>query len=58
MEGRGEADEQLKIAGRILDGETMAALCREFGISRMTGYKIIKRHNESGLEALTHPYRQ
>jgi len=39
----------------------MAALCREFNISRKTGYKIVKRYNDSGLEALTdrsrRPYR-
>ncbi len=26
---------------RLLDGEKMAGLCREFGISRKTGYKIL-----------------
>src|SRR3981189_65556 len=31
----------------------MAALCREFAISRKTGYKIFDRYKESGLEALT-----
>ncbi|MCF8466502.1 MAG: helix-turn-helix domain containing protein [Sneathiella sp.] len=46
-------DERIKFIGRILDGEKMAVLCREFGISRNTGYKIIKRYNECGLEALT-----
>lgn len=54
-------DERIKFIGRILDGEKMAALCREFNISRKTGYKIIKRYNECGLEALTdrsrRPYR-
>jgi hypothetical protein len=27
-------DERLKFVARLLDGEKMAALCREFGISR------------------------
>jgi len=40
----------------------MAVLCREFGISRKTGYKILGRYHDSGLEALTNrsrrPYRQ
>jgi hypothetical protein len=31
----------------------MAGLCREFGISRKTGYKIFTRYNEIGLEGLT-----
>jgi putative transposase len=55
-------DERLKFIARLLDGEKMAGLCREFGISRKTGYKIITRYNEVGLEGLTdrsrRPYRQ
>jgi putative transposase len=31
----------------------MAGLCREFGISRKTGYKILTRYNKVGLEGLT-----
>jgi hypothetical protein len=34
-------DERLRFVARLLDGEKMAALCREFGISRKTGYKIL-----------------
>ena len=44
-----------------LMGEKMAALCREFDISRKTGYKIFNRYKDSGLEGLTdrsrRPYR-
>jgi putative transposase len=54
-------DERLKFIGRLLDGEKMAPLCREFGISRKTGYKIFTRYNSTGLEGLTdrsrRPYR-
>ena len=54
-------DERLKFVARVLDGEKIAALCREFGISRKTGHKIISRYNASGLEGLTdrsrRPYR-
>jgi Helix-turn-helix domain len=54
-------DERLKFIARVLDGEKMAGLCREFGISRKTGYKILTRYNEIGLEGLTdrsrRPYR-
>ena len=54
-------DERLKFIARLLDGEKMAGLCREFGISRKTGYKILTRYNEIGLEGLTdrsrRPYR-
>ena len=34
-------DERLKFIARLLDGEKMAVLCRQFGISRKTGYKIL-----------------
>jgi putative transposase len=54
-------DERLRFVARRLDGETMAALCREFGISRKTGHKIFNRYKETGLEGLTdrsrRPYR-
>jgi putative transposase len=43
-------DERLKFIARLLDGEKMAGLCREFGISRKTGYKILIRYNKIGLE--------
>ena len=55
-------DERLKFIGRYLSGEKMAPLCREFGISRVTGYKIVNRYKEVGLDALYDrsraPYRQ
>ena len=54
-------DERLKFIARLLDGEKMAPLCREFGISRVTGYKIFNRYKEYGLDALydrsRRPYR-
>ena len=31
----------------------MSEVCRTFGISRKTGYKIFERYKEHGLEALT-----
>jgi transposase InsO family protein len=46
-------DERLQFVARRLAGEPMVELCREFGISRKTGYKIFDRYQESGLEALT-----
>ena len=36
-------DERLRFIARRLEGEKMAPLCREFGISRVTGYKIFNR---------------
>src|SRR5687767_12409224 len=54
-------DERLRFVARRLDGETMTALCAEFGISRKTGYKIYDRYKEVGLQGLTdrsrRPYR-
>jgi transposase InsO family protein len=46
-------DERVRFVARLLEGERMVALCREFAISRKTGYKIFDRYQESGLEALT-----
>ena len=55
-------DERLRFVARLLEGEKMAPLCAEFGISRKTGYKIFDRYKDCGLEALTdrsrRPYRQ
>jgi putative transposase len=45
-------DERLKFVARLLDGEKMALVCREFGISRKTGYKIFNRYKDTGLEGL------
>jgi hypothetical protein len=33
--------------------ESMTDLCREFGMSRKTGYKIFDRYKEHGLTALS-----
>src|SRR5262245_12574740 len=46
-------DERLRFVAQLLDGEPMAEVCRVFGISRKTGYKIFNRYKEYGLEALT-----
>ena len=46
-------DERLRFVSRLLDGEAMTEACREFGISRKTGYKIFNRYKEHGLEALS-----
>ena len=54
-------DERLKFVARLLEGEKMSALCREFGISRPTGYKILNRYRYCGLQGLEdrsrRPYR-
>src|SRR5436305_799913 len=46
-------DERMRFVIRLKDGESMASLCREFGISRKTGYKIFERYEECGLEGLS-----
>ena len=43
-------DERLRFVARLLEGEKMAVLCREFDISRKTGYKIFARYQDCGLE--------
>ena len=39
-------DERLRFVTRLLEGEKMAPLCTEFGISRKTGYKIFDRYKD------------
>jgi transposase InsO family protein len=46
-------EERLRFVARLLEGEAMTELCREFGISRKTGYKVFERYKEHGLEALS-----
>jgi transposase-like protein len=46
-------EERLRFVARLLDGEAMTEVCRDFGISRKTGYKIFDRYREHGLEALS-----
>jgi len=46
-------DERLRFVARLLEGEQMSLVCREFGISRKTGYKIFDRYKDHGLEGLT-----
>src|ERR1700733_13847236 len=58
---RSVMDERMRFVIRLKDGESMASLCREYGISRPTGYKIFERYEECGIEGLTdrakRPYR-
>src|SRR6187397_306677 len=55
-------DERLRFVARRLEGEKMAPLCAEIGISRKTGYKIFERYKDCGVAAFTdrsrRPYRQ
>ena len=45
-------DETLQFVARRLSGEPMAELCREFRISRKTGYKIFDCYQETGIQGL------
>jgi putative transposase len=54
-------DERMRFVARLMEGEKMAVVCREFDISRKTGYKLFNRYKNSGIEGLTdrsrRPYR-
>lgn len=45
-------DERLKFSACLLEGDKMVPLCREFGISRKTGYKIYERYKDARLQGL------
>jgi putative transposase len=45
-------DERLRFVAKLLDGEKMSVMCREFGISRKTGYKIFNRYKDIGIRGL------
>jgi putative transposase len=55
-------DERLRFVARLLEGEKMAPLCAEFGISRKTGYKVYERYKDCGVGAFSdrsrRPHRQ
>jgi putative transposase len=46
-------DERLRFVARLLEGEKMAPLCAEFGISRKTGYRIFDRYEDCGVQAFS-----
>jgi putative transposase len=43
---------KIEFVERAVRGEPIAALCREFGISRTTGHKLVKRFKERGYDGL------
>lgn len=46
-------DKRILLVSEYIKGERrMTELCREFGISRKTGYKWVGRYNEDGVAAL------
>ena len=46
-------EERLRFVARLLEGEAMTDVCRAFGISRKTGYKLLSRYKDEGSTALT-----
>ena len=45
-------DERTRFIRRLNTGEKMASLCREYEISRTTGYKLKSRYEEFGAPGL------
>src|SRR3989338_10676632 len=51
-------DERMKFVSRLLEGDRMTDLCSEFGISRVTGYKVWNRYQDCGLTGLLNKSRR
>jgi len=51
-------NERVKFISRILEGDKMTDLCREFEISRKTGYKFWYRYLKEGLHGLENDSRK
>jgi transposase InsO family protein len=49
---------KMEFVERAAKGEPVAALCREFNVSRQTGHKWIKRFNEQGFAGLDEQSRR
>jgi transposase InsO family protein len=47
-----KVNERMQFVSRLLSGERMSDLCREYGISRKTGYKYKARFEQKGPQAL------
>jgi len=50
--------QKLEFVGRASKGAAIASLCREYGVSRQTGHKWIKRFRERGYEGLEEESRR
>jgi putative transposase len=50
--------QKLEFVERAKKGEPVAALCREYGVSRQTGHKWIRRFEEKGYEGLEEKSRR
>ena len=52
------SEERMKFVSRLLNGKAMTHLCREFGISRQTGYKIYNHNKQEGLQVNIDRFRR
>ena len=50
-------EERMKFVARLRSGERMSDLCREFGISRKTGYKFLQRFEQLSVVGLANQRR-
>lgn len=55
---RSVMDERVRFISRLLEGERMSDLSREFGISRKTGYKFRERYLAHGVRGLVDASRR
>lgn len=55
---RSVMDERVRFISRLLEGDRMWDLCREFGISRKTGYKFRERYAAHGIRGLADATRR
>src|SRR5690348_7393110 len=51
-------EQRVEFVVRALRGEPLGCLCREFGISRPTGYKWVERYRQGGVEAIAERSRR
>jgi transposase InsO family protein len=51
-------DQRVTFVARLIDGESMTLLCREFGITRPTGYKLLERYEKYGVAGLNDQSRR
>lgn len=49
---KSKVDQRSELVRAVLAGESIAAACRRYGVSRPTGYKWVARYRELGLEGL------
>jgi hypothetical protein len=51
VEERTVTEGRLRFVARLLEGEGMSEVCRDFGISRKPAYKIFNRYKAEGVSA-------